>query len=218
MMVTKRASRHVRRLLTINSGSSSLKAALYHLDQAERLDLAAQIDRIGLPDSRVHIADTRGVTVLEQQGAPQRGPRDHHTALQTLLTGLHHNGADQDLDAVGHRVVHGGSHYSQPQLITAELIATLKQLVPLAPDHLPQAIDAIEAVGHAYPALPQVACFDTAFHRHMPTAAQMYALPRQLWDTGVVRYGFHGLSYESIMHELRAVDGAAADGRVIIAH
>jgi acetate kinase len=139
---------------------------------------------------------------------------------------LHQDDDDQGLDAVGHRVVHGGSHYSQPRVITPQLVATLRELVPLAPDHLPQAIDAIEAVGHAYPALPQVACFDTAFHRHMPKTAQMYALPRQLWDTGVVRYGFHGLSCESIMHQLRAVDrtvpvaqrGEAADGRVIVAH
>jgi acetate kinase len=119
---------------------------------------------------------------------------------------------------VGHRVVHGGSTYSEPCLITDQVMADLRRLVPLDPDHLPQALAAIESVGRAFPAIPQAACFDTAFHRHMPRVAQMYALPRDLWEAGVRRYGFHGLSYEFIMRELRALDAAAADGRVIVAH
>src|SRR4051794_7493262 len=144
------------RVLTINSGSSSLKLALYHMDRAgPTVILSGQVERIGLPAGRVHVTDTHGATVLEQQG----NLPNHHTALQTLLAWLHHNGAGQGLDAVGHRVVHGGSHYSQPRVIAPQLVATLRELVPLAPDHLPQAIDAIEAVGHTYPALPQVACF-----------------------------------------------------------
>jgi acetate kinase len=97
-------------------------------------------------------------------------------------------------------------------------MTALEGLVPLAPDHLPQAIRAIHATGRTYPALPQVACFDTAFHRHMPAIAQRYALPREIVNSGVVRYGFHGLSYEYIMHQLRATAPAEAGGRVIIAH
>ena len=119
---------------------------------------------------------------------------------------------------MGHRVVHGGIHYSEPQRVTPELIAALRELIPIAPDHMPQAVQAIQAAVEAYPGLPQVACFDTAFHRHMPRTAQLYPLPRHLADEGVVRYGFHGLSYESILRELRALAPREAEGRVVIAH
>lgn len=202
-------------LLTVNTGSSSLKAGLYHMDETERLDVSAAVERIGLPGSRLQIADAHGTALAEHAGDLP----DHAAAVRALLAWLRDDlrgGAPPD--AVGHRVVHGGRAYSAPHLVSAEVVATLRQLVPLDPDHLPQALDAIEAVGRAYPAVPQVACFDSAFHRHMPHVARMYALPRELGDAGVLRYGFHGLSYESIMHQLRAADGAAATGRVIVAH
>ena len=115
-------------------------------------------------------------------------------------------------------MVHGGIHYSEPQRVTPELITILQGLIPIAPDHLPQAIQAIQVAVRAYPDLPQVACFDTAFHRHMPRIAQIYPLPRHFADEGVVRYGFHGLSYESIMQELAIVAPQEAEGRVVIAH
>ena len=208
------AHQHVTRLLTINTGSSSLKAALYEMGQAERLDLAAQADRISQSGSRIRITDAQGKTLLDQQ----RDLKDHAAALQAFFDWLQEHASDKKLDAVGHRVVHGGSRYSAPQLIDDELVRTLQDLVPIDPNHLPQAIDAIQVVGRAYPSLPQVACFDTAFHRTMPRVAQMFALPRKYLDAGVVRYGFHGLSYEYIMQELRAQDSAAASGRVVIAH
>jgi acetate kinase len=134
-----------------------------------------------------------------------------------VLAGLRRYRPDLSPDAVGHRVVHGGTH-SEPQRVTDGLIAILQGLVPIAPDHLPQAIRAIQAAVRAYPALPQVACFDTAFHRRMPRTAQLYPLPRHLADEGVVRYGFHGLSYESILRELRALARREAEGRVVMAH
>lgn len=115
-------------------------------------------------------------------------------------------------------MVHGGSRYWEPQSVTPQLIETLQDLPPIDPDHLPQAIDAIEAVSHVLPELSQVACFDTAFHRRMPRVAQLYPLPRRFEDTGVVRYGFHGLLYEYIMQDLETLDASAARGRVIIAH
>ncbi len=208
------AHQHAMRLLTINTGSSSLKAALYEMDQAERLNLAVQADRIGLPDSRIRITDAQGKPLLEQQ----RVVNDHESALQAFFDWLQKHAPDKELDAVGHRVVHGGSRYSAPQLIDGELVHTLQELVPIDPNHLPQAISAIQTVTHLHPNLPQVACFDTAFHRTMPRVAQMFALPRTYWDAGVVRYGFHGLSYEYIMQELRAQDSTAARGRVVIAH
>lgn len=126
---------------------------------------------------------------------------------------------DHGLAAVGHRVVHGGAVYAQPYPITTELLAALRHVVPLAPNHLPSALAAIQAIAHAYPGVPQVASFDTAFHRTMPRLAQLDALPRALAEAGIIRYGFPSLSYESILWRLRAVAGAAAaDGRVIIAH
>ena len=117
-------------------------------------------------------------------------------------------------EAVGHRVVHGGPEHTAPERVEAPLLAELRRLVPFAPLHLPSAIQGIEAVAARFPGLPQVACFDTAFHRRMPEVAQRFPLARDLWHEGVRRYGFHGLSYEYIVATL----GAAAQGRLVIAH
>jgi acetate kinase len=203
------------RILTINSGSSSLKVAMYHMGRSETLVLSGSIERIGLRASLFHIQDADGETLIQDHlDLP-----DHDAALNMLFEWLQGHAPGQDLDAVGHRVVHGGAQYNQPHLITPELVATLRELVPLAPDHLPHELKAIEAVSRSYPALKQVACFDTAFHRHMPHIAQIYALPRHFWHEGVLRYGFHGLSYEYIMQELmREAGPEVASGRVVIAH
>src|SRR5262249_19028771 len=143
---------------------------------------------------------------------------DHDAALDALFGWFQTQGLDEGLRAIGQRVVHGGSYYSAPTLINDSMLGTLQSLVSLDPEHLPQTLRVIESIRRAYPTVPQVACFDTAFHRRMPRVAQMYPLPRDLWDAGVARYGFHGLSYEYVMQELRALDGDAADGRVIVAH
>jgi len=201
-------------LLTINTGSSSLKAALYRTDGGEQLELAAHVARIGHDDGTIGITDAAGATLLDER----RDLPDHAAALGALFAWLRENRPDLALGAVGHRIVHGGSRYSEPQIVTGEMVAALRDLVPIDPEHLPQAIAAIEAVGRDHPDVPQVACFDTAFHRLMPEVAQTYALPRRYRDAGVIRYGFHGLSYESIMAALRAEDTGAAAGRVLIAH
>jgi acetate kinase len=208
------ASEQTTRLLTINVGSSSLKAALYRMAPAETVEIRAAAERIGIPNSRLRVADAQGATLLERSDALP----DHAAALGALFAWLHAQHLDEGLRAIGQRVVQGGSQYSAPTLITDEVLAVLRSLVSLDTEHLPQTLGVIEAVRRAYPSLPQVACFDTAFHRQMPRVAQMYALPRDLWDAGVARYGFHGLSYEYVLQELRALDGAAADGRVIVAH
>jgi acetate kinase len=203
------------RILTINSGSSSLKSALYQMGRDERLLLSAQIERIGLKDSLFRIETAGGETLT----AEKRELPDHDAALEALLGWLRSNGAGGELDAVGHRVVHGGAVYTRPNIIDPQLLRTLEEMIPLAPDHLPQEIRAIQAISRSFPNLRQVACFDTAFHRHMPRVAQVYALPRGLLDEGIIRYGFHGLSYEYIMQELKDKAGArVANGRVIIAH
>jgi acetate kinase len=201
-------------ILTINTGSSSLKAALYHPGPTEELDLAVRVERIALPGSRLRISDARGTTLVDQRADLP----NHDAAVQTLFEWLREQGLDKDLAAVGHRVVHGGRQYREPRLITAELIQAVQDLVPIDPQHLPQALDAIQTARRAFPSIPQVACFDTAFHRGMPRVAQVYALPRRFQDLGVLRYGFHGLSFEFIMYELSAVDPAAARGRIVIAH
>jgi acetate kinase len=201
-------------VLTINTGSSSLKAAVFRWTPEEPLTLAARVERIGLPAGRLAISDGRGRPVYERAlDLP-----DHAAALDALFAWLQAEHGDSGLHAIGHRVVHGGPRYHAPEIITPPLVAALRELVPIDPEHLPQALAAVEAAGRAYPSVPQVACFDTAFHRTMPPVAQRYPLPSALHDAGVIRYGFHGLSYEYIMQALRAVDPEAANGRVIIAH
>jgi acetate kinase len=204
----------IRRILTINTGSSSLKAGVYSLGAVEMAELAARAERIGHSESRLQITDAQGAPLLDQHGHLP----DHDAALHALLAWLQDHSSSKELDAIGHRVVHGGDRYREAQRITDDMIAALEQLVPLDPEHLPQALAAIKMSRQVYPSIPQVACFDTSFHRHMPSFAQQYALPHELWDVGVRRYGFHGLSYESIMDALGSADPAAAGGRVIIAH
>ena len=206
-----------RRLLTINTGSSSLKAALYRLreDTTETLEIRAESSRIG-GRGGLRLADARGEALEEcQDDLP-----DHITALDALMSRLRDRGLDRDdlLAAVGHRIVHGGDRHREPQRVTPRVVADLRALVPIDPNHLTQAIAAIEAVGRAYPAVRQVACYDTAFHSRMPRVARLYALPGRLAEEGIIRYGFHGLSYEYVMEELRRLEPEAAAGRVVVAH
>ena len=204
----------VQRILTINTGSSSLKVALYETGREATRILSGAIERIGVPGGRLRLTDAHGATLIDQGG----DLADHGAALEAALAWLGGHRPELTLSAVGHRVVQGGSHYREPRRITPELIAILQGLVPIAPDHLPQAIQTIHAAVRAYPHLPQVACFDTAFHRRMPRIAQIYPLPWRLGDEGVVRYGFNGLSYEYITQELHAAAPEEAEGRVLIAH
>jgi acetate kinase len=207
-----------RRLLTINTGSSSLKAALYRLreDTTETPELRAEASRIGGRGGGLRLADARGETLDERRDDLP----DHAAALDALMSRLRDLGLDRDdlLAAVGHRIVHGGDRHREPQRVTPGVVADLRALVPIDPNHLPQAIAAIEAVGRAYPAVPQVACFDTAFHSRMPRVARLYALPSRLAEEGIIRYGFHGLSCEYVMEELRRLEPEAAAGRVVVAH
>jgi acetate kinase len=201
------------RFLTINSGSSSLKFALFLMGKKETMELSARIERIGLSAGHYQIKDGKGRILAEEH--PHLP--DHDAALNKFLKWLQKR--NTRLTAVGHRVVHGGLHYGQPELITPQMEKALAKLEPLDPDHLPHELKAIKTLRRLYPELPQVACFDTAFHRHMPAVAQRYPLPGNLWRDGVRRFGFHGLSYEFLIQEMSRVAGAkAAHGRVIIAH
>ena len=202
-------------ILTINSGSSSIKFSLYALGETEGLALKGELGRIGVSQGFLQVKDHAGKELTDQElNLP-----DHETALKTLFGWLQGHEAGSNLHAVGHRLVHGGADHIKPQLVSAELIEDLKQLIPLAPDHLPDEVKGLEVVHQLYPDLPQVACFDTAFHRHMPEVAQRYPLPEPLFREGLRRYGFHGLSYEYILQELAQEAGApVASGKLIIAH
>jgi acetate kinase len=197
-------------ILCINSGSSSLKFALYHLGEQTAVQLAdGAVERIGLDDGHLWLRGADHATLREGHGDFS----SHVVAVEAAFTAAQGLGFPRPA-AVGHRVVHGGPEYTAPARVDAKLLATLRHLVAFAPLHLPGALQGIEAVAARFPDLPQVACFDTAFHRRMPEVAQRFPLSRDLWHEGVRRYGFHGLSYEYIVETL----GTAAQGRVIIAH
>ena len=200
-------------VLALNSGSSSLKFAVYPAG-AEQPILKGKAERIGLESSLFEASDNRGGEVANDQ----RPLPDHEAALRVVLACVRDN-VPIPLRAVGHRVVRGGVQDTGPRLVTPGLLSRMKDLVPYLPAHLPHQIRAIEAVQKHEPALAQVACFDTAFHRAMPRIAQLYALPRSLTESGILRYGFHGLSYEFVISELaRQAGEQAARGRVVIAH
>lgn len=199
-------------ILSVNSGSSSLKAALYrHNNPADPdADLIARVT--ATPDRdrfRLWIGDVSGATLLDQPVEAERPP----DVLRSLLAAAQEIGLPAP-DIVGHRVVHGGPNLTVPTLITPDLVEQLKALLPLAPLHLPAAINLIEAAMRVLPKAPQVACFDTSFHHEMPEVFQYFPLPRSLRDKGIRRYGFHGLSYESVLASL----GTAAPGRIVVAH
>jgi acetate kinase len=203
---------HPARILAINSGSSSLKFALYALGARERRTLSGQFQRIGQEAALFHVEDEGGHSLAEEQ-LPLP---DHAAAIARLTSWLGQAGAEYAPTAIGHRIVHGGPHHAHPARVTETLLTELRALVPLAPAHLPGELRAIAALAQAYPDLPQVACFDTAFHQTMPPVAKLLPLPRWLWDAGIRRFGFHGLSYEYIAGEL-AREGTPPE-RVIIAH
>ena len=209
-------------VLTLNGGSSSIRFAVYEAGelprrrrgQSPRRLLAGKIDRIGLRGTNLIVTDPTGTPPVVRRLAAA----DHRAAVGFLLDWLEAQPAFASVKAAGHRVVHGMKH-SAPERITPKLLAELCRLTPYDPDHLPREIELIEAVRQRHPRLPQVACFDTAFHRTMPRVAKRLPIPRRYAAKGVERYGFHGLSYAYLMEELaRLGDPAATKGRVILAH
>ena len=203
------------RVLTLNSGSSSLKFSLLEMGNGERLALSGRLSGIGLESGSFKVSGSDGRMLVERTlDLPE-----WDAALTTLFDWLESHRSLSGPAAVGHRVVHGGAEYRQPAVVNAELLDDLRQLVPLAPDHLPREIEVIQAALRAYPDVRcHVACFDTTFHRSMPEVARLYALPADLQERGLLRYGFHGLSYEYIAGELSLLADQKAKGRVVIAH
>jgi len=203
------------RILTINGGSSSIKFALFEAGEPLRRILGGELERIGTPQAALRV---KGANPADNFSRPVAAT-DHNAAVGALTDWIEKHSGRDALAAVGHRVVHGGPKYSEPQQVTAEMVEELHRLSSFDPEHLPLEIELIEAFRQRHPQLPQVACFDTAFHRTMPRVATLLPIPRRYEAQGVRRYGFHGLSYEFLMAELgRLGDPAATQGRVILAH
>jgi acetate kinase len=202
-------------ILCLNAGSSSLKFALYAISKSdEKKIIEGAIEGIRQPSARLWIRDLQKHLVEDRQAKFANA----HETIGALFEALEKPDLPRPA-AVGHRIVHGGVRYTAPQKITAELQSDLHALVPLAPLHLPSQIELIEAVRNWRPNLPQVACFDTAFHCRMSEVARRFPLPRSFWDQGVRRYGFHGLSYEYVLSVLeKQANEPVIKGRTIIAH
>ena len=201
-------------ILTINRGSGTLKAGLYRADTSTRLLASIKVDRAGTPAARIKITDPSGKTLVDSAIEDAKANSD----LATILKWLAENGYASRLAGIGHRLVHGGPRYTESQSITPEVLSELEKIAQLDPDHTPQAIQNIEFFRDRLPDTPQIGCFDTAFHATLPRVARIYALPRKFYDEGIRRYGFHGLSCEYILQQLRIVDPALAAGRLIVAH
>jgi acetate kinase len=203
------------RILTINGGSSSIKFALFEANDPLRRIMEGGIERIGLPEAFLRV---KGLDQADNFSRPVTAT-DHTAAVGVLMDWIEERLGRDALTAVGHRVVHGGPKYSRPQRITAEMVEELRLLSPFDPEHLPEEILLTEAFHRRFPDLPQVACFDTAFHHDLPRVARLLPIPRRYEAQGVRRYGFHGLSYAFLMEELARLAGTeAARGRVILAH
>ncbi|MEO6448912.1 MAG: acetate/propionate family kinase [Burkholderiaceae bacterium] len=200
-------------ILVLNGGSSSIRFAVLRATAQLTRVCSGTLNRIGQEDAHLHIDD-----VDAGLAQPAIAARDHAEAVGSLVQWLRQQGEADALVAAGHRVVHGMSHFD-PERITPELLADLRRIEPVDPDHLPVEIELVEAVRGVLPDLPQVACFDTQFHRHLPRVAAQLPIPRRFEAQGLRRYGFHGLSYDFLLHELERVAGAkVARGRVILAH
>ncbi len=204
-------------ILTINAGSSSIKFALFPLARpiSPEAEVSGQIDGIGTNATRLVAKNRAGERIADQMIAGEAV--SHTVALDAMLRWFLSAYAGWQIVAVGHRVVHGGERYAQPIQVDDTVLGHLESFIPLAPLHEPHNVAGIRALQALLPDVPQIACFDTAFHRSQPDVAQLFALPRALTAEGIKRYGFHGLSYEFIARALPE-HSHRANGRVIVAH
>ena len=201
-------------ILTINGGSSSIKFGLYEEVKPLKRGLYGAVDRIGLSGTNLKFHNAEDTP----QGSHKLAAADHKSAANFLIDWLEKQNDFKSVKAVGHRVVHGMKH-TEPEIVTEKLLDELRRISPNDPDHLPREIELIEALRQRRPKLPQVACFDTAFHQTMPRVAKLLPIPRRFDAKGIQRYGFHGLSYAYLMEELaRLGDPSAKKGCVILAH
>jgi acetate kinase len=188
-------------ILTINAGSSSIKFALYEMQNGPVQKLSGKIDRIGLEGSELSIKNSYGTDNIKQK-------TDAWLEKQQWF---------HSVKAIGHRVVHGMKH-ANAAIVTDDLLNELNRITDYDPDHLPAKIEIIQILKQKHPHLSQVACFDTAFHTTIPEVAKTFAIPKKYYDEGIQRYGFHGISYSYLMNELKKNDEQEANGRIILAH
>ncbi len=201
-------------IAVVNAGSSSIKFAIFDAGSLS-LRLKGQVEGIGATP-RAKLSDASGAIVAQEEPSPLGF--DHVAATETMMRVAGPFLEGHDIVAMGHRVVHGGVDFAEPVQITEEILERLAALVPLAPLHQPHNLAVIRAMRGLRPHLPQIACFDTAFHRSQPPIAQAFAIPRKYSDAGVRRYGFHGISYQYVIGRLREIAPELAQGRVIVAH
>ncbi len=214
-MTESASASHGGSILVINGGSSTLKFALFRIGTAPVRELTGSIDRIGSPEATLRWAPEGAETI-----GPQSVDAPNHAAcLELLLTCIADRLRHCPVVAIGHRVVHGGRHYREPHMVAPVVMEELQRLSAYDPEHLPAEIELIKGFAQRYPHLPQVACFDTAFHRDMPRVARLLPIPRRYEKLGLQRYGFHGLSYAFLMKELSRVGKPGeANDRIILAH
>lgn len=191
-----------------------MKCSLFQVGPSLTPVVSCLVDRIGFPDVTLTLTDLASGT--SERRTIQAA--HHKDCVDPLVTWLEQKFTSADLAAIGHRVVHGGHRYREPHVITSDVMGELRRLSPYDPEHLPAEIKLIEAFGRRFPTIPQVACFDTAFHRDLPRVARLLPIPRRYEAAGIRRYGFHGLSYAYLMGELRRLAPDEAQGLVILAH
>ena len=209
----------MKAVLVLNAGSSSLKFALYPIngELAAEPAFSGQVEGIGATPE-ITLKTASGTRIHEAVRTSGSQGEQHRDALEHVFGLLNRHNPALDIVAAGHRIVHGGERYSAPVVLDARLLEELEDFVPLAPLHQPHNLRAVHAVAALLPSIPQVGCFDTAFHRTQPALAQAFALPRRLTKGGIKRYGFHGLSYDYVARQLPEVIGERAQGAVVIAH
>ncbi len=205
-------------VIVLNAGSSSLKFSLYGRPESKAWEVGARGQIEGIGTSPKFSAKDGSGGPLVDEALDKSVVRDGRGALDALANWLRATYGGARVLGVGHRVVHGGARFAGPTVVTPEVLSELRKLIPLAPLHQPHNLAAIDAVSEQLPGVPQVACFDTSFHRGQPEVAELVPLPREIRERGVQRYGFHGLSYEYIASVLPDVAPDIARGRVIVAH
>ncbi|KIA86014.1 acetate/propionate family kinase [Kaistella jeonii] len=201
-------------ILTINGGSSSIKFSLYEINESLKQVLSGAIENIGTAKSQLNFTTTDD----QQKNSLQIETKNHEQAANYLLDWLEKEQYFTSISAIGHRIVHGMQH-TEPELVTDELLKELKKISAFDPEHLPEEIKLIEVFKKRFPAIKQIACFDTSFHTSMPVVAKLLSIPRRYFEKGIQRYGFHGLSYSYLMQELkRLTDEETAKSKIILAH
>lgn len=201
-------------MVVINSGSSSIKFAVFQFDQSLDKLITGSIDNINISPQLTVLNEDKQIII--QESYPKNSSYEFFFDL--LIKSFKSNRFNYQITSVGHRVVHGGRLFHLPVVLTAEIVNELKQFIPFAPLHQPYNLQAIESIAKSFPEMKQIGCFDTAFHHTHPPVADIFALPKEFTDAGIKRYGFHGLSYEYIIHRVKQIAPAAANGRIIIAH